>query len=242
MEQAEASWARPTEDAHNGASPPAHEAMQPKRSLASLLEKEGLTADQIREAFVEGVSEKKRLGEVVVTRGLVDELGLARTLARQWDLELADPEELAAGPLADLPLAQAQALSACVIAHRDGVPVVAVADPTAELFAAVEEELSFRPSYRVTTGSALKQLIVRLAGAEAELQATPVPATTEPLSTPPQPEMLPLLRLFDDTVSRLRGFRDQHAELAQAHDLAINELADCRGQLARFSEQRSGER
>ena len=103
--------------------------------LGTLIVRAGLVgAEQLEEALQEGMRTGKRLGEVLTMRRLIDEADLARLLAGQQGLEYVEVESLTVDPaaLALLPEETAREENVLVFALEDGVPVVAVADPTDE--------------------------------------------------------------------------------------------------------------
>jgi type IV pilus assembly protein PilB len=152
-------------------------------SLASLLADEGVaTMDQLEEALAEGMKSGERLGEVVLRRGWINEAGLAQLIARRWDLTFAARSTLTVDEHAQALLSRAEAerLGACPIAFNDGVPLVAVADPSEERFSEVRAALGTQCTFVVTTPSALSQLI-----AESPAEGAPTPGVATPFPEEP---------------------------------------------------------
>jgi type II secretion system (T2SS) protein E len=100
----------------------------------------------------------------------IDETGLARLLARQWELPfLSDEEvEVATAAVEVLPLECAQRTGACVTAVRNGGPAVAIAEPNEQRFAELRALLAAEPTFVVVTPTTLTRLLEQLAAAEAD--------------------------------------------------------------------------
>jgi hypothetical protein len=104
--------------------------------LGTLVIRAGLVGvDQLEDALQEGMRTGQRLGEVLTARRLIEDTDLAQLLAGQQGLPYVEAETLEVDPaaVARLPEDIARAETALVFALEDGVPVVAVADPTNEL-------------------------------------------------------------------------------------------------------------
>jgi MshEN domain len=224
-------------------------------SLASLLADEGVaTMDQLEEALAEGMKSGERLGEVVLRRGWINEAALAQLIARRWDLSFVARSMLAVDDHAQalLPRGDAERLGACPVAFNDGVPLVAIADPSDERFSAVRDALGSQCTFVVTTPSALTQLIAESpAGSAAtdvvqepvaagppvvvappEVQPaeveTPVAAVPEP-EPEPENDAAPALEELDRLLARLVADRVQ----------ASNQIAGYRRQLDELDEQKA---
>jgi hypothetical protein len=91
-----------------------------------------LPAETIENALEEGVKTGRRLGEILVERNLIKEEDLTRLLAGQKGLPYVSLRERPVEADAARLLAEDQArlFTALPIGFEDGVPVVAVADPT----------------------------------------------------------------------------------------------------------------
>ena len=106
---------------------------RPDAPLGTLIFRAGLLpAETIENALEEGVKTGRRLGEILVERGLLQEEDLTRLLAGQKGLpfvglrsEVIDPETTRL-----LSEDQARLFSALPIRFEEGLPLVAVADPT----------------------------------------------------------------------------------------------------------------
>jgi len=106
---------------------------RPDAPLGTLIFRAGLLpAETIENALEEGVKTGRRLGEILVERGLLQEEDLTRLLAGQKGLpfvsiraEQIDPEAVRL-----LSEDQARLFSALPIRFEEGLPLVAVADPT----------------------------------------------------------------------------------------------------------------
>ena len=114
--------------------------------LGTLIFRAGLlTEEQIQDSLREGERTGKRLGEVLVERGLLSEKEVARLLAEQGGLEFVDlevrPPDRDAVEL--LRAETARRYGALPFAFEDGTPLVAVTDVANEMTTrAVQEELA----------------------------------------------------------------------------------------------------
>jgi type IV pilus assembly protein PilB len=100
--------------------------------LGTLVHRAGLlTAEQLEGALAEGSSTGKRLGEVLIERGLLEERQVAELVAGQKGLPFVElrPESVDPEAVKLLPAIAARQFGALAIALEDGVPVVAIADP-----------------------------------------------------------------------------------------------------------------
>ena len=109
---------------------------RPDAPLGTLIFRAGLLpAETIESALEEGVKTGKRLGEILTERGLISEVDLARLLAGQKGLDFVTLREQivdtsAAGLFTE---EQAKLFRALPYGFEDGMPVVAIADPTDEV-------------------------------------------------------------------------------------------------------------
>jgi hypothetical protein len=104
--------------------------------LGTLVFRAGLLAEeQLEEALQDGMRRGKRLGEVLLERGLVSEGDLGRLLAGQKGLRFVELDAAVIDPAAVqlLPVEKARLHSMLPVGFQDGVPVVAVADPSNDL-------------------------------------------------------------------------------------------------------------
>ena len=163
-------------------------------SLASLMVEEGVaTSEQLEQALAEGQQNGERLGEVVLRHGWINEAGLAGLVARQWDLSFVALSAITVDDSARALLSRevCERLSACPVSFEDGVPVLALADPNEDRFAAVREALGTHCSFFVTTGSALAGLIDQQPSASPDVDAVRVvetPTVSEHVDEAPVPE------------------------------------------------------
>ncbi|HEX7256319.1 MAG TPA: hypothetical protein VF236_10365 [Gaiellaceae bacterium] len=149
--------------------------------LGTLIFREGLlTEEQLEEALQDGMRRGKRLGEVLLERGLVSENDLGRLLAGQKGLLFVQLDAAAVDPAAVrlLPVEKARLHSVLPIGFQDGLPVVAVADPSNDLVIEnVRRSLNCEPRLVVAGREALqRQIELAYAGASggAPLAAEPV--------------------------------------------------------------------
>src|SRR5262249_4478050 len=149
-------------DAARGARPPP--------SLATLLGEAGVaTEDQLRLATAEGMGSGERLGEVVLRRGWIDEKGLAKVLARQWQLPYLANKAAQLDPQAPqlLPAELARALAACPV--EAAAPLLAVAEPSEERFASLAAAIEdLELGFAIVTPGTLARLCDELERAERE--------------------------------------------------------------------------
>jgi hypothetical protein len=188
---------------------------RPDAPLGTLIFREGLlSAEQLEEALGESVKRGKRLGQVLVERGLLEESQVARILARQKGLEYVDLRETAVDPAAASLLSSEVAwlTHAVPIAVVDGTPFVAVEDPgDEESLRTVAEALGAQPRFAVATRSEILRVLGTvfeggpagapvpaapvLAQAAAPVvqltpDSTPVVPLQQPAAPPPQPAVV----------------------------------------------------
>ena len=104
--------------------------------LGTLIFRAGLLGEeQLEDALREGMRTGRRLGEVLIERGLLQERDLGRMLAAQKGLPFVDVSASDAEPAALEMLSEQNARHqlALPLRHEDGQLVVAVADPSNEL-------------------------------------------------------------------------------------------------------------
>jgi len=185
--------------------------------LGTLIFRAGLlTEEQLEDALQQGVRSGKRLGEVLLEGGLIDERDLGRLLADQKGLRFVELVQLALDPAANrlLSAEKAHMFAALPVGFEDGVPVVAVADPSNELVTEnLRRALGSEPRLVVATRSDLHATIDRVHGspvdepepvaaesvveAQPEPVATPgvpplvVPVAVEPVPVAPEPPVTP---------------------------------------------------
>lgn len=106
---------------------------RPDAPLGTLIFRAGLLpAETIENALEEGVKTGRRLGEILIERGLLQEEDLTRLLAGQKGLPFVSLRSEPIDPEATNLLSEDQArlFSALPIRFEEGLPLVAVADPT----------------------------------------------------------------------------------------------------------------
>jgi hypothetical protein len=184
---------------------------RPDAPLGTLIFRAGLLpAETIENALEEGVKTGRRLGEILVERGLIKEEDLTRLLAGQKGLPFVSVRERAVDPEAARLLAEDQArlFNALPIGFEDGVPVVALADPTNEILNRnIREALGQEARFVVAARSELNDVITEVFSgaiqtappltvdtsvppAESERIATeadPVAEEPEPVAVEPEP-------------------------------------------------------
>jgi hypothetical protein len=153
--------------------------------LGTLIFRAGLLAEeQLEDALQEGMRTGKRLGEVLAERGLIKDGDLGRLLAGQQGLPYVEVSTLSVDPEAMrlLPDNIARMQNALAFALEDGVPVVAVADPTNELVIEnVRRALGTEPGLVVAAHGELAKKINEVYSPSA---AQPVEAAPAPVAAP----------------------------------------------------------
>jgi type IV pilus assembly protein PilB len=136
---------------------------RPDAPLGTLIFRAGLLpAETIENALEEGVKTGRRLGEILVERGLIKEEDLTRLLAGQKGLPFVSLRERSVDPDAARLLAEDQArlFTALPIGYEDGVAVVALADPTNEILNRnIREALGEEARFVVAARSELNEMI-----------------------------------------------------------------------------------
>jgi type IV pilus assembly protein PilB len=104
----------------------------PQRIGEHLLAKGAISADQLEEALHQQSDSGRKLGEVLVEIGLLDERLLAEVLAEQYGLTVVDLRPIAPSPeaLALIPESVARGLTAIPTHAGEGLLEVVVADPS----------------------------------------------------------------------------------------------------------------
>jgi hypothetical protein len=139
---------------------------RPDAPLGTLIFRAGLLpAETIENALEEGVKTGRRLGEILVERNLIKEEDLTRLLAGQKGLPYVSLRERAVEPAAARLLAEDQArlFTALPIGFEEGVPVVAVADPTNDVLNRnIREALGQEARFVVVARSELNDVITEI--------------------------------------------------------------------------------
>jgi type II secretion system (T2SS) protein E len=150
--------------------------------LGTLIFRAGLlTEEQLEEALQDGMKRGKRLGEVLLERGLVSEGNLGRLLAGQKGLQFVELDAAAVDPAAVqlIPVEKARLHSVLPIGFHEGLPVVAVVDPSNDLVIEnVRRALNCEPHLVVAGREALHRQIEVAYG--TVLTAAPVVAQEVP--------------------------------------------------------------
>jgi Type II secretion system (T2SS), protein E, N-terminal domain len=148
--------------------------------LGTLFFREGLlTEEQLEEALQDGMQRGKRLGEVLLERGLVSENDLGRLLAGQKGLQFVQLDAATIDPAAVqlLSVEKARLHTVLAIGFQEGLPVVAVADPSNDLVIEnVRRALNCEPRLVVAGREALNQQIELAYATAAPVVAEPLPA------------------------------------------------------------------
>jgi MshEN domain len=224
-------------------------------SLASLMVEEGVaTSEQLEQALAEGQQNGERLGEVVLRHGWINEAGLAGLIARQWDLSFVALSAISLDDTARTLLSRdvCERVGACPVSYDDGVPVLAVADPNEDRFAAVREALGVPCSFFVTTGSALAGLIDQQPSVASEVDAVRVvetPVVAEHMDKAPLPALslapvaadaehhsAPAVDELDRLLERLLDERERAREELGGYQ---RQLAGYQRQLAELEDQQT---
>ena len=163
--------------------------------LGTQLFRSGLvSAGQIQEALVDGSRAGRRLGDILVERGWVTERDLARALATQSGLPFVDVDPAEVDPRAAqmIELETAHRAGALVVGFQNGIPVVAVADPTDQReLDGLRLTLGGRATFVVAEAGA----IARSLAAHAEPAVAQTPTVDEPTFSLNQPPAEPIADL-----------------------------------------------
>jgi hypothetical protein len=158
---------------------------RPDAPLGTLIFRAGLLpAETIENALEEGVKTGRRLGEILVERNLIKEEDLTRLLAGQKGLPFVNLRERSIEPDAARLLSEDQArlFTALPIGFEEGVPIVAVADPTNDVLNRnIREALGQEARFIVVARSELNDVIGEIFG-----------GTYEAAAAGPEPEPQPL--------------------------------------------------
>jgi type II secretion system (T2SS) protein E len=172
---------------------------RPDAPLGTLIFRAGLLpAETIENALEEGVKTGRRLGEILVERNLIKEEDLTRLLAGQKGLPFVSLRERRIEPDAARLLSEDQArlFTALPIGFEEGVPVVAVADPTNDVLNRnIREALGQEARFIVVARSELNDVIGEIFSGAYEAAAPAPEPEPQPLrvdtSVPPAEPELP---------------------------------------------------
>jgi hypothetical protein len=213
-------------------------------SLATLLAEAGVASEeQLRLAVAEGMGTGERLGEIVLRRGWIDEAGLARLLARQWDLVYVDDEAavLEQGAAALFSAQEAERLGVCVIGFVEEVPRVAVAEPAEERFARVRSALGRECEFAVVSKSTLERLLAQLASDDATAEAAQAGAAAA-AEAAEETEDERLLGDLDAGASTLLTWAERVRRVVELQRQTEDELSACREQIIALRDELASER
>ena len=150
---------------------------RPDAPLGTLIFREGLlSAEQLEDSLGEAVKTGKRLGQVLVDKGLLEESQVARIIAKQKGLGFVNLAELQIDPDTArlLPHETAWLHHALPISVEDDLLVVAVEDPTdEEALDTVKAALGREARFVVATRSEILRTLDELSGLKP---TQPVPA------------------------------------------------------------------
>lgn len=193
-----------------------------RETLAALLAEAGVASEhELRLAAAEGMETGERLGEIVLRRGWTDESGLACVLAKQWNLSFVPAEALPAADDVEVICESGSSFGgACSIGLDSGRPVVAVADPSEDLFASVRSALGEHVLFVVVTPSTLEHLLAHGLRVESKAPSADVQ------------ELQSLLADLDAAATHLGRLRDGIAEFSDRFRSAESELDRSRQELA----------
>jgi MshEN domain len=166
--------------------------------LGTLIFRAGLLAEeQLEDALQEGMRSGKRLGEVLLERGLLHERDLGRLLAGQKGLPFVELSGVSPDPTAVplIPEEKARMQNALAIAFEKGMPVVAVADPTNDLVMEnLRRVLGCEPRLVVAAhGDLHRKIEEAYAPVTMSVSPEPVAAPEEPAAVAPPPPPEPAL-------------------------------------------------
>jgi hypothetical protein len=158
---------------------------RPDAPLGTLIFRAGLLpAEAIENALEEGVKTGKRLGEILTERGLLQEADLARLLAGQKGLSFVTLREQIVDPAAAGLFSEDQArlFRALPYTFEDGVPVVAIADPTDDVLTRNVREALARDDAKfvVSIRSELAEIIGEVYAEGVSPAAAPAPQPEAP--------------------------------------------------------------
>jgi len=167
---------------------------RPDAPLGTLIFRAGLLpAETIENALEEGVKTGRRLGEILIERGLLQEEDLTRLLAGQKGLPFvnlrSEPIDSEATRL--LSEDQARLFSALPIRFEEGLPLVAVADPTNDVLNRnIREALGQDVRFVVAGRTELNEVIGEAySGTLRAVAAAPEPAIDVTPEPEPEPEL-----------------------------------------------------
>jgi hypothetical protein len=178
---------------------------RPDAPLGTLIFRAGLLpAETIENALEEGVKTGRRLGEILIERGLIKEEDLTRLLAGQKGLPFVSLRERTVDAEAARLLGEDQArlFTALPVGFEDGVPVVALADPTNEVLNRnIREAIGQEARFIVAARSELNDVIGEVFSAAPEASEPVAPEPEPEPAADPEPEPTPDPLRVDTTVT-----------------------------------------
>jgi Type II secretion system (T2SS), protein E, N-terminal domain len=206
-----------------------------RQPLLAVLASAGVASEEdLRSALAEGMDSGERLGEVVLRRGWLDEAGLARVLAEQWDLRFLEDASLAVDQAALRLIAteDARRVGAVAIGFDEGRPLVALSEPTAERFADVRSLVGSEVAFAVVTAGTLERLFAGGSAATVFQNDSP---PSDPAALNPQ---LELVLELDEGITLLAGVRSKLEALDNLLQTSQRELAASQERLAALEAER----
>jgi hypothetical protein len=169
---------------------------RPDAPLGTLIFRAGLLpAETIENALEAGVKTGRRLGEILIERGLLKEEDLTRLLAGQKGLPFVNLRTEPIDPEATRLLSEDQArlFSALPIRFEEGLPLVAVADPTNDVLnrnirEALGQDVRFVVAGRTELNEVIGEAYSGTLRAVAPAPEPPIDVTPEP-EPEPEPEL-----------------------------------------------------
>ena len=175
-----------TNEADQTAAPAAAPGERKDVPLGTLIFRAGLLSEeQLEEALQDAINRGRRLGQVLLERGLLQESDLSRLLAEQRGLEFVSLKDQALDPNARalLPQEVAWINHALPLRVEGGSVVVAIEDPTDEVVMRnVKSVLAHDVHFVVATRSEIQEVLAPSQPAPAS-----APAPAAPAAAPPPP-------------------------------------------------------
>ena len=170
---------------------------RPDAPLGTLIFRAGLLpAETIENALEEGVKTGRRLGEILIERGLLQEEDLTRLLAGQKGLPFVSLRSEPIDPEATKLLSEDQArlFSALPIRFEEGLPLVAVADPTNDVLNRnIREALGQDVGFVVAGRTELNEVIGEAySGTLRTVTPAPEPSVEPTVESEPELDAAPL--------------------------------------------------
>jgi Type II secretion system (T2SS), protein E, N-terminal domain len=162
--------------------------------LGTLVFRAGLLPEErLEEALQEGMKTGRRLGEILLERGWVSENDLGHLLAAQKGLPFVELDPAAIDPTAPplLHPEKARLHGALPIGFQDGVPVVAVADPSNDLVVEnVRRALACEPQLVVAGRDALARAIEQAYGGAVATEPVSAAEPASVVESAPAPQVV----------------------------------------------------